>query len=34
VAALVASRGPKALERLPGIGKSLAGTIAGYLNAT
>jgi DNA polymerase (family 10) len=34
VAALVASRGPKALERLPGSGKSLAGKIAGYLNAT
>jgi len=28
-AALVAAAGPRALERLPGIGKSLAGTIAG-----
>ena len=28
VAALVAARGPKALERVPGIGKSLADTIA------
>jgi DNA polymerase (family 10) len=33
VAVLVANRGPRALERLPGIGRSLAGTIAGYLNA-
>ena len=30
VASLVASGGPKALERVPGIGKSLAGTIARY----
>jgi DNA polymerase/3'-5' exonuclease PolX len=30
---LVAADGRRALERLPGIGKSLAGTIAGYLNA-
>jgi DNA polymerase (family 10) len=33
VSTLVANRGPQELERLPGIGKSLAGTIAGYLNA-
>ena len=31
---LVAKQGPRVLERLPGIGKSLAETIAGYLNAT
>jgi DNA polymerase (family 10) len=31
VAILVATNGPKALERLPGVGKSLASTIAGYL---
>ena len=31
VAALVANRGPHALERYPGIGRSLARTIAGYL---
>lgn len=30
VSALVAGGGPKALERVPGIGKSLAGTIAEY----
>lgn len=29
VASVVAAGGPKALERVPGIGKSLAGTIAG-----
>jgi Holliday junction DNA helicase RuvA len=29
VSALVAAAGPRALERLPGIGKSLADTIAG-----
>ncbi len=29
VAELVATAGPKALERLPGIGRSLADTIAG-----
>jgi DNA polymerase (family 10) len=33
LATLVAADGQRALERLPGIGKSLAGTIAGYLNA-
>jgi DNA polymerase/3'-5' exonuclease PolX len=33
VEVLVAKQGPRALERLPGIGKSLAGTIAEYLNA-
>jgi DNA polymerase (family 10) len=33
VSSLVAQKGPRELERLPGIGKSLAGTIAGYLNA-
>ena len=32
VSDLVAAGGSRALERLPGIGKSLAGTIAGYLN--
>jgi holliday junction DNA helicase RuvA len=31
VSALVAADGRRALERLPGIGKSLAGTIAKYL---
>ena len=31
VSALVAADGCRALERLPGIGKSLAGTIAKYL---
>jgi Holliday junction DNA helicase RuvA len=31
---LLETDGRRALERLPGIGKSLAGTIAGYLNAT
>jgi DNA polymerase (family 10) len=31
VTALVATGGPTALERLPGIGKSLADTIAGYV---
>lgn len=30
---IVASGGSGALERLPGVGKSLAGTIAGYLQA-
>lgn len=30
VATLVAAGGPGALERVPGIGKSLAGTIARY----
>jgi len=30
---LVAIGGPKALEQVPGIGKSLAETIAGYLGA-
>lgn len=29
VASVVAAGGPKALERVPGIGKILAGTIAG-----
>ena len=33
LAAMVASDGPKALERLPGVGKSLASTIAGYVTA-
>jgi DNA polymerase (family 10) len=33
VAELVASGGGKALERLPGVGKSLAATIAGYVTA-
>lgn len=33
VAELVAVEGQHALERVPGIGKSLADTIAGYLNA-
>ena len=33
VAALVAADGQRALERLPGIGKSLAETIAGYLRS-
>jgi DNA polymerase/3'-5' exonuclease PolX len=31
VATLLATNGPKALERLPGVGKSLANTIVGYL---
>jgi len=31
---LLAVGGRDALERLPGVGKSLAETIAGYLNAT
>jgi DNA polymerase (family 10) len=31
VSALVAASGPQALERLPGVGKSLATTIVGYL---
>jgi DNA polymerase/3'-5' exonuclease PolX len=31
---LVDTRGFQALERLPGVGKSLAETIRGYLNAT
>jgi DNA polymerase/3'-5' exonuclease PolX len=30
---LVARSGPRALERVPGIGKSLAGTIAGLATA-
>jgi hypothetical protein len=30
VAALVATRGPRALERVPGIGRSLADTIARF----
>jgi DNA polymerase (family 10) len=34
VEVLVAKQGPRVLEGLPGIGKSLAETIAGYLNAT
>jgi Holliday junction DNA helicase RuvA len=34
ISTLVETKGQRALERLPGIGKSLAGTIAGYLNAT
>ena len=33
VAVLVAADGRKALERVPGIGKSLAETISDYLNA-
>jgi DNA polymerase/3'-5' exonuclease PolX len=32
VSDLLAADGRRALERLPGIGKSLAGTIADYLN--
>src|SRR5262245_57345756 len=32
VSALVSANGPKVLARVPGIGKSLADTIAGYLN--
>lgn len=32
VSDLVAADGRRGLERLPGIGKSLAGTIAEYLN--
>jgi Holliday junction DNA helicase RuvA len=31
VADIVATDGPKGLERVPGVGKSLATTIAGYL---
>jgi DNA polymerase (family 10) len=31
VSALVAAAGPRALERLPGIGRSLADTIAGLV---
>jgi DNA polymerase (family 10) len=31
VATLVTTRGPQALEQLPGIGKSLAETIAAYV---
>lgn len=31
LSAIVAADGQRALERLPGIGKSLAETIAGYL---
>jgi DNA polymerase/3'-5' exonuclease PolX len=30
---LVAANGPRALEDLPGVGKSLAETIAAYLNS-
>jgi DNA polymerase (family 10) len=33
VSVLVAAGGTRALERLPGVGKSLAGTIAGYATA-
>ena len=33
VSELVAAGGPRELERVPGIGKSLATTIAGYLTA-
>ncbi|MBP3958251.1 hypothetical protein J8F10_23640 [Gemmata sp. G18] len=33
VTELLASGGPRELERVPGIGKSLATTIAGYLTA-
>ncbi len=33
VSVIVAAAGPKALERVPGVGKSLADTIAGYLSA-
>lgn len=33
LAVIVSTDGSRALERLPGIGKSLAETIAGYLNA-
>ncbi len=33
VAELLATGGPRELERVPGIGKSLATTIAGYVNA-
>ncbi len=33
VSTLVTADGRRALERLPGIGKSLAETITGYLNA-
>lgn len=33
VAVLVASNGKRALEQVPGIGRSLAETISGYLNA-
>jgi DNA polymerase (family 10) len=31
VTSLVAAGGPRALERVPGIGRSLAGTIAEYV---
>jgi DNA polymerase (family 10) len=31
LSAIVTADGPRGLERLPGIGKSLAETIAGYL---
>ena len=34
ISALVAVKGRGALEQLPGVGKSLAETIVGYLNAT
>ena len=33
VSELVAEKGPRALEKLPGIGKSLAETITDYLRA-
>jgi holliday junction DNA helicase RuvA len=33
ISELLETDGRRALERLPGIGKSLAGTIAEYLNA-
>jgi holliday junction DNA helicase RuvA len=33
VASLVAANGPHVLEQLPGVGRSLATTIAGYLEA-
>lgn len=34
VSVLVQAGGSQALERLPGVGKSLAATIAGYLQTT
>jgi holliday junction DNA helicase RuvA len=34
VSVLVAAEGRDALERLPGVGKSLARTIVGYLTST
>lgn len=33
LSALVAAKGRRALEQLPGVGRSLAETIAAYLNA-